>query len=72
MTTWSIDELLPHAGRMILLDRVVAWDAERIVCERVVRAGVRQEFVDRPGRHAPPARITLALLPPNANELLMR
>ncbi|SEV85606.1 hotdog family protein [Luteibacter sp. 329MFSha] len=47
MTTWSIDELLPHAGRMILLDRVVAWDAERIVCERVVRAG--DAFVDAHG-----------------------
>ena len=34
-----IDQLLPHAGRMILLDRVMEWDAERILCERVVRPG---------------------------------
>ncbi|MDF3981943.1 hotdog family protein [Luteibacter sp. PPL201] len=39
MTTWTIDQLLPHAGRMIWLDRVVAWDAESIVCERTVRPG---------------------------------
>ena len=39
MTLWPIEQLLPHAGRMILLDRVVEWDAERIVCERVVRKG---------------------------------
>jgi predicted hotdog family 3-hydroxylacyl-ACP dehydratase len=39
MTPWPIDQLLPHAGRMILLDRVIAWDAERIQCERVVRRG---------------------------------
>jgi predicted hotdog family 3-hydroxylacyl-ACP dehydratase len=34
-----IDQLLPHAGKMILLDRVMEWDAERILCERVVRPG---------------------------------
>jgi predicted hotdog family 3-hydroxylacyl-ACP dehydratase len=37
MTIWPIDRLLPHAGAMILLDRVIEWDAERIVCERIVR-----------------------------------
>lgn len=39
MTPWPVETLLPHAGRMIYLDRVIAWDAERIVCERVVRRG---------------------------------
>lgn len=47
MTPWPIEQLLPHAGRMILLDRVVEWDAERIVCERVVRRG--DPFVDVTG-----------------------
>ena len=36
---WPIEKLLPHAGRMILLDRVVSWEPERIVCERTVRRG---------------------------------
>jgi predicted hotdog family 3-hydroxylacyl-ACP dehydratase len=39
MTPWPIEQLLPHAGRMIFLDRVIEWDAERILCERVVRRG---------------------------------
>lgn len=39
MTPWPIERLLPHAGRMIWLDRVVSWDADTIVCERVVRRG---------------------------------
>jgi predicted hotdog family 3-hydroxylacyl-ACP dehydratase len=47
MTSWPIDQVLPHAGRMILLDRVVSWDAERIVCERVVRRG--DAFVEAAG-----------------------
>lgn len=47
MTPWTIDQLLPHAGRMILLDRVVEWDVERIVCERTVRRG--DAFVDASG-----------------------
>lgn len=47
MTTWPIDVLLPHAGRMILLDRVVEWDAERVLCERLVRRG--DPFVDANG-----------------------
>lgn len=29
----SIDTLLPHAGRMRLIDRIVAYDDQRIVCE---------------------------------------
>ena len=28
-----LEQLLPHAGRMRLIDRVVAYDDERIVCE---------------------------------------
>ncbi|MGH6610208.1 MAG: hydroxymyristoyl-ACP dehydratase [Burkholderiaceae bacterium] len=28
-----IDSLLPHAGRMRLIDRVVSYDEQRIVCE---------------------------------------
>lgn len=39
MTTWPIERLLPHTGRMIFIDRVVTWEAERIVCERTVRPG---------------------------------
>lgn len=44
---WPVESLLPHAGRMILLDRVVSWDAESIVCERVVRPG--DAFVEDAG-----------------------
>ena len=29
----AIAWLVPHQGRMCLLDRALAWDAERIVCE---------------------------------------
>jgi predicted hotdog family 3-hydroxylacyl-ACP dehydratase len=47
MTIWPIDELLPHSGTMILLDRVVEWDAERIVCERLVRRG--DPFIEAAG-----------------------
>jgi len=36
---WPIEQLLPHAGRMVWLDRVVEWDAERVICERTVRHG---------------------------------
>ncbi|HEY0199070.1 MAG TPA: hotdog family protein [Rhodanobacter sp.] len=39
MSTWPIDELLPHAGDMILLDAVTAADEEGIVCTRTVRPG---------------------------------
>jgi predicted hotdog family 3-hydroxylacyl-ACP dehydratase len=39
MSHWPIEQLLPHAGRMVWLDRVVAWDAEHITCERTVRRG---------------------------------
>jgi len=33
MLTPSIDTLLPHAGRMRLVDRIVSYDEQRIVCE---------------------------------------
>jgi predicted hotdog family 3-hydroxylacyl-ACP dehydratase len=39
MILWPIEQLLPHAGRMVWLDRVVEWDEERIVCARAVRQG---------------------------------
>lgn len=29
----AITRLIPHAGAMCLLDRVVSWDRDRIVCE---------------------------------------
>ena len=29
----SLDTLLPHAGRMRLIDRIVSYDEQRIVCE---------------------------------------
>jgi len=29
----AIDALLPHAGRMRLIDRIVSYDEQRIVCE---------------------------------------
>lgn len=36
---WPMQELLPHAGEMILLDTVLEADEERIVCRRRVCAG---------------------------------
>jgi predicted hotdog family 3-hydroxylacyl-ACP dehydratase len=36
---WPIAELLPHAGEMILLDAVVAFEAESILCQRRVAPG---------------------------------
>lgn len=33
MLTLAIDQLLPHAGRMRLIDRVVSYDERTIVCE---------------------------------------
>jgi predicted hotdog family 3-hydroxylacyl-ACP dehydratase len=39
MSDWPIEELLPHAGNMILLDAVREADQERIVCSRRVDAG---------------------------------
>lgn len=29
----AILQLIPHQGRMCMLDRALSWDAERIVCE---------------------------------------
>jgi predicted hotdog family 3-hydroxylacyl-ACP dehydratase len=47
MSRWPVAELLPHAGAMILLDRVETLEPERVVCVRGVRAG--DPFVDADG-----------------------
>jgi predicted hotdog family 3-hydroxylacyl-ACP dehydratase len=39
VSPWSIAEVLPHTDAMILLDHIVACEAERIACTRRVRAG---------------------------------
>jgi predicted hotdog family 3-hydroxylacyl-ACP dehydratase len=39
MNTWPIEDLLPHAGDMILLDAAIEADEERIVCTRTIRPG---------------------------------
>ena len=39
MNPWPIADVLPHTGAMILLDHIVACEAERIVCSRRLRAG---------------------------------
>jgi predicted hotdog family 3-hydroxylacyl-ACP dehydratase len=39
MNAWPIEQLLPHAGDMILLDEVIEAEDERIVCRRIVRDG---------------------------------
>ncbi|MBE1159943.1 3-hydroxylacyl-ACP dehydratase [Dyella acidiphila] len=36
---WPVADVLPHAGEMILLDRIEALHSERIVCSRTLRAG---------------------------------
>jgi predicted hotdog family 3-hydroxylacyl-ACP dehydratase len=46
MSHWPIEELLPHAGEMILLDAVIEAEAERIVCRRRVSAGGLFNTVD--------------------------
>ena len=47
MTLRPISEALPHAGDMILLDRIERYDAESIVCLRTVAPG--SPFVDANG-----------------------
>lgn len=47
MSLRPIAEVLPHTGDMILLDRVLAWEAERIACTRTVRVG--DAFVESDG-----------------------
>ncbi|MGR9044854.1 MAG: ApeP family dehydratase [Gammaproteobacteria bacterium] len=37
MTDYSIEELLPHAGSMMLLERVIAFDEESMIAEAIVR-----------------------------------
>ncbi len=39
MMSWPMAELLPHSGEMILLDSVLAGEADRIFCRHTVRAG---------------------------------
>lgn len=36
--SWTLDQLLPHRGPMLLLDEMVEVDAERIVCTAAVRS----------------------------------
>ncbi|AHG39086.1 3-hydroxylacyl-ACP dehydratase [Pseudomonas syringae CC1557] len=38
MTEWSLAELIPHAGDMILIDQVLAFDEEQIQTRLTVRA----------------------------------
>ena len=47
MNPWPIAEVVPHAGEMILLDRIEKVEDERIVCTRTVQAGGM--FVDTDG-----------------------
>jgi predicted hotdog family 3-hydroxylacyl-ACP dehydratase len=47
MMPWPIADVLPHAGAMILLDRVDELGDERVVCTRGLRAG--EPFVDADG-----------------------
>ena len=37
MNQFTVDSLIPHEGKMMLLDRVIASDEETIVCEVTVR-----------------------------------
>lgn len=37
MTGFAIEELLPHAGRMMLLERVISFDEESMTAEVIVR-----------------------------------
>ncbi|WYX37420.1 hypothetical protein WJ966_12245 [Achromobacter xylosoxidans] len=39
MTTWPIASLLPHAGDMILIDEVLAHDADSLRARAVIRPG---------------------------------
>ncbi|MCY1390828.1 hypothetical protein D9M71_56510 [compost metagenome] len=39
MSTWPLAELIPHAGDMILIDRVETFDEEQIVTSLAVRPG---------------------------------
>ncbi|MGR8998427.1 MAG: ApeP family dehydratase [Gammaproteobacteria bacterium] len=37
MTNFAIEELVPHTGKMVLLDRVIEYDEENMVAEAIVR-----------------------------------
>ncbi|GLQ94494.1 hotdog family protein [Dyella acidisoli] len=39
MTLWPIEEVVPHAGEMILLDSIEAFEAECITCVRTIQPG---------------------------------
>lgn len=39
MSDWSVGDVLPHGGDMILLDHVETYGADDIVCTRTVRRG---------------------------------
>ncbi|MBB3227271.1 putative hotdog family 3-hydroxylacyl-ACP dehydratase [Luteibacter sp. Sphag1AF] len=45
--SWPIEQLLPHAGAMILLDELIECEIERVVCTRRVQRGAA--FTDRDG-----------------------
>lgn len=47
MTVWPIAEVVPHAGEMILLDNIEAFEAERITCTRTIQSDGM--FVDADG-----------------------
>ncbi|HUA79360.1 MAG TPA: hotdog family protein [Dyella sp.] len=47
MNPWPIADVVPHAGEMVLLDRINEVEGERIVCARTVRAD--DLFVDADG-----------------------
>lgn len=47
----SIAELIPHAGPMVLLDRVRSHTSEQTVCERTIRAD--DIFLNHAQRHVP-------------------
>ena len=39
MISWPVAELIPHAGDMILIERVASFDEEQIVTQLTVRSG---------------------------------
>ncbi len=39
MNHWQVSDVLPHSGEMILLDDIVSYGPDDIVCTRAVRSG---------------------------------
>jgi len=37
MKKFAVEELVPHSGKMVLLDRVIEFDEENMVAELIVR-----------------------------------